>query len=425
MSRPAAEELDSALRAALARHPGVPGASAALHRDGATAEAAVGTANLRSGVAVTPATLFQIASVTKLLTAALVVDLLEETGTPLDAPVAELAPEYHGPREVTVRRVLDHTSGLEGDFLALEGWGDDALERFARALAEIPLLHPPGSRFSYSNAAYLLAGRVAEALGGGRFRPLVRERLLGPWGLGETALGAEEAILHPVAIGHHPGADGRSTPTGTWYLPRYVDPSGEACATARDVVRLGRRCAGRWRGPTVPVPAPAGGDAIAYGAGWCAYRSAGGTLLGHDGAVMGQHAALRVSEDGETAAAVLANGPGGASLCREVVDELLGTPAAQAPWRPLDASEPGPWLGRYGRLHAELEVALRGERPVASLRYDGWLLHDELEVVDAPLHAVGADGIGFVDAVGERYVGVLDGDGAWLHLGERAFRRLP
>ncbi|HCG02559.1 MAG TPA: hypothetical protein DEV93_18700, partial [Chloroflexi bacterium] len=106
-------------------------------------------ANKLSGVAVTPRTLFRIASITKLYTATLVMQLVGEGKVDLDRPLVEQLPEFRLLRPedtatVTPRHLLTHTSGISGDLEFPPARGDDALEQWVARLAEVRPLFSPG-----------------------------------------------------------------------------------------------------------------------------------------------------------------------------------------------------------------------------------------------------------------------------------------
>src|SRR5438105_1880382 len=109
-------------------------------------EAATGVASLRTGAPVTPGTLFQIGSITKVWTGTLVMQLVDEGLLDLDKPVQALLPEFlladpDVASAVSVRQLLAHTGGFEGDVLDDFGRGDDAIEQYLAALASKAQVH--------------------------------------------------------------------------------------------------------------------------------------------------------------------------------------------------------------------------------------------------------------------------------------------
>lgn len=111
----------------LAEEHGVPGVAVAVDAGGRVVEAATGVLSTATGVEATVDSVFQIGSVTKVLTATLVMGLVAEGLVELDAPVGRYLPGF---RDATVRQLLCHTAGFEGDVFTDTGKGDDCLERY-------------------------------------------------------------------------------------------------------------------------------------------------------------------------------------------------------------------------------------------------------------------------------------------------------
>src|SRR4051794_12314590 len=166
MTRGLQERLD----ALTVRHK-VPGAVLGVLRDGAVQTLAAGVLNVDTGVRATPGSLFQTGSITKVYTATLVMQLVEEGALHLDAPVIDVLPELRladaeAAAQVTMRHLLTHTSGIEGDHFEDSGRGDDVLERYVAGCASLGFSHPVGATFSYCNTGFVIAGRVIERLTG-------------------------------------------------------------------------------------------------------------------------------------------------------------------------------------------------------------------------------------------------------------------
>ena len=175
--------------------------------------------------------LFQIGSITKVWTATVVMQLVDEGLLELDTPVVEVLPELRlsdpdVTKSVTIRHLLTHTSGIDGDVFTDTGRGDDCLEKYVDLLAEAGQNHPLGATWSYCNSGFSLLGRVIEKLTGTTWDPALRDRLFTPLGLTRTVTLPEEALLHSAAVGH-------------------VDVEGEQVADAR----VGPAALGRPRRP--------------------------------------------------------------------------------------------------------------------------------------------------------------------------------
>ncbi|MEO3782681.1 serine hydrolase domain-containing protein [Actinocorallia sp. B10E7] len=360
----------------LAAAHGVPGASLAFWHDGALTEHATGVLNLATGVEATPDSLFQIGSVTKIWTATQIMLLAERGGLTLDAPVRELLPEFavadpDVTRSVTVRHLLTHTSGIDGDLFLDTGRGDDCLEKYVAACADLVQLHPPGATQSYVNAGYSVLGRVVERLTGEVWDAALREMIVEPLGLTHTVTLPEEALLHRAAVGHL-GAGEEIRPTPTWGLMRPIGPAGLICASAADVVRFGlahldaslltdaSRAA--MRTPQVEVPNKHGlGEA--WGLGWILDTWDGTSVLWHSGSTIGQQAALWVVPDRGIVAALLTNGGHDSALRNDLSRELFaGLASLTVRSVPEPASGPvavdtARYAGLYERKHVRTTIS--------------------------------------------------------------------
>ncbi|MEU0486390.1 serine hydrolase domain-containing protein, partial [Streptosporangium sp. NPDC006013] len=117
-----------------ARRHGVPGAALAVWAGGELVEVATGVVNRNTGVETTTDSVFQVGSTTKVWTAALVMQLVDEGLVELDRPVRDYLPEFAvadgAEKAITVRHLLTHTGGFDGDLFEDTGRGDDCLDRY-------------------------------------------------------------------------------------------------------------------------------------------------------------------------------------------------------------------------------------------------------------------------------------------------------
>ncbi len=375
------------------RH-GVPAASVAVLRGDEIDAAASGILNLDTGVEATADALFQIGSITKVWTATLVMQLVDEGRIELDAPVRRYLPGFRVADEavsdaVTIRHLLTHTSGIDGDHFADTGRGDDALERYVESCAELPQVHPLGATYSYCNTGYTVLGRVLELVADTVWDDLLRTRLVQPLGLTHTVTLPEDVLRFRAAIGHiqPPGQELRPAPA--WGLPRTAGPAGAICSTATELLSFadlhlrnglasnGKRllsedAARAMRERQVEVPTGGIDDSEAHwGLGWSVYTWAGRSVVGHDGGTIGQAAFLRVVPDSGAAMALLTNGgdPYGLfrDLCGELLSEVAGVdlPPEQAPAESPPEVEAAAYVGRYDRAGASLEIVSRDGSLVA------------------------------------------------------------
>src|SRR5213078_3078408 len=116
-------------------------------QDGKITQAAAGVINLDTGVEATTDTLFQIGSISKVWTTTVIMQLADEGKLDLDAPVQTYLPGFkvadpEVSAAVTLRHLLTHTSGIDGDHFEDFGRGDDCLERYVDACATLGQTHP-------------------------------------------------------------------------------------------------------------------------------------------------------------------------------------------------------------------------------------------------------------------------------------------
>src|SRR6266540_545320 len=150
--------------------------------------AASGTGERGGGVPVTVEGQFRVASTTKLFLATVVLQLVEEGRLHLDAPVAAYVPGFSQAHGVTIRQLLDHTSGIP-DYTRTEHFHEGLLADRDRRWSTDDVLalvagirrdFPPGTDYSYSNTGYILLGRVIDTVTGSTWAGEIRRRILDP-----------------------------------------------------------------------------------------------------------------------------------------------------------------------------------------------------------------------------------------------------
>jgi CubicO group peptidase (beta-lactamase class C family) len=185
----------------------VPGVGFGLVKDGQLTVRGFGVTSVDDPQPITPDTIFTIASISKTVTATAIMRLVEQGRMDLDAPVQKYLPDFRvqdetASRTVTIRHLLTHTPGWEGQ-LSSEDRGVDALAHFATTiLREVPQLAAPGQVWSYNNAGFSLAGRVIEVVTGRGIHDALRELVFTPIGLPRMSTRIVDAITHPLSLGH-------------------------------------------------------------------------------------------------------------------------------------------------------------------------------------------------------------------------------
>jgi len=361
------------LLAKLANEFGVPGVAAGLWHGGETVFACHGVTSIDNPLPVDEHTLFQAGSIGKTYTATALLRLAQAGHVELDAPVRRYVPELQladaaAAAQVTLRQLLNHTAGWEGDFFGDTGEGDDALARYVAGLVEVAQLTPPGSAFSYNNAALCLAGRVIEKVCGDTYERAIRRLVLQPLGLRESFFFRDEVMTRRFAAGHKPAARGLQV-ARPWALPRNGAPAGGIVTSIADLLAWARFHAGDGRGadgarvlsasalramrqPTVHMPGSALGDAV--GIGWFLTDAGGTRLVGHDGSTNGQEASLTLLPEPGWALALLTNAsPGGLALNRAARQRVLAACTGIVEQAPQPATaEPGTLAVHAGEYRA-------------------------------------------------------------------------
>lgn len=324
-------ELDASLERLRAKY-GMPGISAAImFADGSIWQGAAGLADVAARRPVTPDTAFAAASVSKTFTAALILGLIEDGRLGLDSNVKAYLPKVALDPAITVRQLLDHTSGLR-DFYFHPGIDKALLSKpglawdAARSLRYVGKPYAkPGRSWHYSNTNYLVLGMLAEAVGGAPVAGQLRDRFLTPLGLRHTYYQGAEAPAGPIARGYQfTGKDPSLRPIdlsdGSKHVPftSVVTASGAAgsiATTSGDLVRWARALYGGSaldEATRALMVADIAGTAqykpsVGYGLGVQAVPVAGQLSLGHSGRFLGARAILRWLPEERLAIAVLTN----------------------------------------------------------------------------------------------------------------------
>lgn len=329
----------------LAEAADVPGASLAVLADGRLRTATHGVLNVETGVEVTPASVFRIASITKVYTATAIMRLVDAGRLDLDAPIAAILPELRladpdVAARVTARHLLTHTSGISGDVPADGGRGDDALERFVAACADVGQDVPLGTVVSYSNTGFSLLSRVIERITGSVWDVAMRDLLFEPLGLERTVVLPEDALRFRVAYGHDDDPDKPASLYPVWSHDRAMAGGGAIIASAEDVIAFARlildggcapdgtrllseRALAEMLSPQTPVAEHwLTGDH--WGLGWQLHRWSGQDVWWHDGVLDGQYSWLRVVPECGVAIALLTNGGRVIDFANALYAELLG-----------------------------------------------------------------------------------------------------
>jgi CubicO group peptidase (beta-lactamase class C family) len=202
MDEEALDRLDQLIREALADS-AAPGAALAIGRRGKVVRLrGYGTIDYADDRPVSPATMFDLASLTKVVATTPAAMMLEAEGKlDLDAPVTRYLPWFAKgdarKQAITVRQLLVHRSG----FVPFRLWYRDhqGPEAYREAIADEKLQYDPGTRTLYSDINFMTLGFVIEAVAGMPLDRFVNERLLFPLGMEDTAFRPDPGLLPRIA----------------------------------------------------------------------------------------------------------------------------------------------------------------------------------------------------------------------------------
>ncbi|WP_280435226.1 serine hydrolase domain-containing protein [Nocardia carnea] len=272
----------------------------------------------------------RIGSNTKTFTATLVLQLAAEGKIGLDVPAVEYLPEFPLDTRITVRMLLQHTSGVfnftgevYADGTVVHGvpvpfgatgkeWVDNRFRTYRpQELVELALSRParfePGAGWSYSNTNYVLARLLIEKVTGRSLAEEMQRRILGPLGLAGTVVpDASPEIPEPHAHTYYRYEDAgrQKTIDITRYNPSWVSTGGDMISTTQDLHTFIAALNGGTLLPAevlaeMRTPQPTGIPNMDYGLGvFVVTTEDGGTLISHNGGNVGAAALMYSTPDG-------------------------------------------------------------------------------------------------------------------------------
>ena len=306
-----------------------------------TFERGYGVANLEWNAPVTTDTVFRIGSITKQFAAASVLLLAEQKKLSLDDRFARYFPDFPRGNEITLRQLMNHTSGIHSypgkTERAIVPVGISVAD-MVKHIGELGYDFEPGTKWEYSNSGYFLIGAVIEQVSGRTFREFARQPLFEPLDLTHTAVDSNDEIVPKRASPYFRDAARKGAFENADYIHMSVPhAAGAIRSTAGDLIKWtaalhGGRVlsAASYKEMTTPASVRGKEDAK-YGLGLHLLEQQGHRLINHDGGIEGFEASLTYVVDSRTTVVVLANTQGGArALAAAVVEILLASPKNQA-----------------------------------------------------------------------------------------------
>ncbi len=450
---PIFEPLHERIKAAMQRL-NVPGVAVGILHDGKEHTAGFGVTNVDHPSPVSAETLFQIGSITKTLTATAVMRLVEAGALDLDTPIRAYVPDLtladgSVATRVTLRHLLTHTAGWEGDFaLTLNtGRGDDALAGFIAVMREAEQQTPLGAVWSYNNAGFYLAGRVIELVSGKPYETAAKELALAPLGMTHAYFFPEEVMLHSFVVGHNVVGE-RAEVARPWPIPRNANPAGGITTSVGDLLRYARfelgdgtaadgaRILSRASLDLMQTPAVPADEGRRVGLAWFIQEIEGVRLIGHGGGTIGQVSLFQFAPERGFALTILTNADRGGELIEDVsrwaFKRYLGVEEPARVPQPRTAEQLAAYVGRYVSTLTIVELSI-DNGTLMLRRSDSDKVREIIEnppppPPPAPVAFYAEDKIvateGPMKDLTAEFLRHPDGSIAWLRLGGRLFRRV-
>ncbi|NLS10465.1 beta-lactamase family protein [Nesterenkonia sp. MY13] len=356
-----------------------------------------GVTSLRTGISTDPSTVCQIGSITKLVTATMIMQLRDEGKLGLESKVTDLLPELTldptHTDDISVWNLLTHTSGIDGDIFTDTGRGADAIERFVQRMRSVESLFRPSKGWSYCNSGFILAGRIIEVFDQRSWTESVRARITEPLGLGTFYTLPEEVLVNRYQVGHvrSPGQSAWS-PVPIPDMQRGRGPAGVIVSNADDLLTFGEaflrggdtgggenllppQTISEMLAPAWSLaPAPASVAAPHWGLGWMLNTWDGHKTAGHGGTKLGNKAWFEILPEDGLAMVVFCNGgivpTAGDEICTAFAEAFTGAAPAgpSLPTGPATEAELAEkWLGTYSDAGTTLTVTKTAEGLQASI----------------------------------------------------------
>lgn len=219
----------------------IPGAAIGIYHKDEIFTNSFGITHKDNPLPVTSDTIFHIGSTTKTFTATVIMMLVDEGKLELDVPVRTYLPNFKLQDEsiaekVTVRQLLTHTAGWDGDLFTDFGNGDDAQSKYVDAIMERPQYFPLGKVWAYNNTGFVIAAHIIEIICEKSYEVVVQERILDPLGMTKTFYFENQIMLHRFATGHEITKDDVRLPINfkRWSVSRSVSGAGGISSTIQD-----------------------------------------------------------------------------------------------------------------------------------------------------------------------------------------------
>jgi CubicO group peptidase (beta-lactamase class C family) len=363
-----------------------PGCAVGVARDGTPDYVrGYGMSNLEYGVAITPRSVFHVASISKQFTAFSIGLLAQEGKLSLDDDIRKYLPEMPDyDKTITIANLIHHTDGLreQGQLLSLAGWRDDDLSTEADILWTLTrqrrLNFDPGTEIVYGNAAYTLLAVIVRRASGQSLRAFADQRVFKPLGMADTYFRDDHTEVTPGRASAYSARAGGGWSINVPNFDHYGSTNllttvGDLLKWEQNLIdgRVGGKALIAWMQTSGALN---DGTEIGYGGGLRLDRYRGLRVTSHNGADNGFRAEAALFPDQGLAIVALCNGAAitPTELTRKVADLYLGdrmTAPALAPAVAAPAAEQSALAGVY--WSAQTDEVVRLEWKDGALRQAG------------------------------------------------------
>ncbi len=316
-----------------------------------------GFADVENDVVATPRHVFQIGSVTKQFTSAAIMQFVEKGRLSLDDTLGALLPNMPAAwRKVTLRQLLNHTSGIPS-YTDIgprwqRRWRDDMPPDSLVALtANDTMVFAPGTRFRYNNSGYVLLGMILDKLSGQQYPKYVDAQFFKPLGLGSTSYCDYRTVIEHRAHGYE--RMGKQFRNADYLSMTQPYSAGAICSTVGDLVAWTRALhtgkvvsAASLKAMTTPS-----GVSPRYGFGLVSDTIGGHVRVSHGGGIPGFISVLAHYPNDSLTIAVLLNSPPGPveQIAANIARIMFGLPLEGGPMTrvTLSASERTQYTGSF------------------------------------------------------------------------------
>jgi CubicO group peptidase (beta-lactamase class C family) len=292
-SEPASDPIAAIVREELQRQK-IPAVSLAIVERGRLVRAeGFGFANLEHQVPAKAETIYQSGSIGKQFTAALVLLLAQDGRFALDDPIARhLSGTPPSWARVTIRQLLQHTSGLADPYAKLDLTRDYTEAELLAIDGELPLLFEPGAKFSYSNMGYHVLGFLCSHVGGAFYGEQLAQRIFAPAGMRTARIISERELVPHRAAGYE--LEGDQPVNQSWVSPSLnATADGSLCLSVLDFaawdlsLTRGTPISAELQAVMREPARLANGTLSLYGCGWSVEPFEGREAISHGGAWQG------------------------------------------------------------------------------------------------------------------------------------------